>query len=65
MAYLRDVILEHCHVEAGKAVFDSTYVKRRKAADELAYIAYEEHRRVAALKLARHIRRQEGSACNS
>jgi hypothetical protein len=59
LAYLPDVVFEHMHVEAGKAAFDSTSVKLRKADDELTYIAWAEERQRAAALCARHIARVE------
>ena len=53
LIYLHDVVLEHMHFEAGKAPMDATYVKPRDFADELAFIAWEEGRCIAAENLAR------------
>ncbi len=58
LVYLEDIVLEHLHFEAGKAAFDASYVKPRKFADELAYIAWEDQRRIIAAMMARRI---EGS----
>jgi len=55
MLYLDDVVLEHCHFEAGKAEFDATYVKPRMFMDELMYIAWDERRRLMAEAMARRI----------
>ncbi len=52
---LENVLLEHLHVEAGKAPHDATYVRPRAFADELAYIAWEERRAAIAADLARAI----------
>lgn len=52
LVYLEDVVLEHMHIEAGKARMDATYVKPRDFADELAFIAWEEGRQAAAENLA-------------
>lgn len=57
LVYLPDVVFEHLHVEAGKAAFDSTCVKQRRADDELVYLAWADERRLAAGRLARHIER--------
>ena len=53
--YLPDVVIEHCHVEAGKAAFDATYHKPRMVGDELAYIAWDENRQIVAETMARAI----------
>jgi hypothetical protein len=53
LAYLKDIVLEHMHFEAGKAPLDATYVKPREFADELVFIAWEEGRQIAAENLAR------------
>jgi hypothetical protein len=55
LVYLPDVVFEHLHVEAGKAAPDDTSVKDRQTDDELTYIAWAEERRLAAVRLARHI----------
>jgi hypothetical protein len=56
LVYLKDIVLEHVHFEAGKVRFDATYAKSRDFADELAFIAWEEGRQIAAENLARRVR---------
>jgi hypothetical protein len=63
LVYLPNVILEHMQHETGKARFDDTYRKDRAMADELTFITWEEHRRMVAEDLARHI--QEDALCAS
>ncbi len=53
--YLEDVVLEHLHVEAGKAQPDSVSQKSRHFADELTYFSGEGQRALTARYLAAHI----------
>lgn len=62
LAYLEEIVLEHLHVEAGKADLDATAVKPRQFIDELTYIAWEPQRRIIADRLAAHIHAE--APCN-
>ena len=55
LAYLPNVLIEHLHVEAGKAEADATALKPRPQADELTYLAWEDQRAAMARRLARRI----------
>jgi glycosyltransferase involved in cell wall biosynthesis len=57
--YLEDVVLEHLHVEAGKAEPDSVSQKSRHFADELTYFSGEQQRALTAKRLAAHIQAEE------
>lgn len=55
ICYLHDVIFEHMHHVLGKAIVDSTYVKKNQRADDLLFIALDEERAFKAKLLAQHI----------
>jgi glycosyltransferase involved in cell wall biosynthesis len=53
--YLDNVVLEHLHVEAGKAQADEVSAKSRGFADELTFFSGRQQRALIARHLARHI----------
>jgi hypothetical protein len=55
LCYLPDVLVEHLHVENGKAEADETYVNPHRGADELSYITWAEERQRLAVRLARRV----------
>ncbi len=55
MRYLPEVIVEHCHVYAGKMVADATFVKKHYAHDERVYMAWTDERSIIARDMARCI----------
>ncbi|MCK4275474.1 MAG: hypothetical protein KAX78_03105, partial [Phycisphaerae bacterium] len=63
LVYLPGIVIEHMHHEAGKGVFDATYIKTRQQADELTFIAWDERRQIIADDLARCI--EQGVPCDS
>ena len=59
MRYLPEVIVEHCHVFAGKMAPDATFQKKHYAHDERTYLGWADERMLCALDLAAHIARCE------
>jgi hypothetical protein len=55
ICYLDDVIFEHMHHVIGKAVVDSTYIKKNQRADDLLFIALDDERAFKARLLDRYI----------
>jgi hypothetical protein len=55
ICYLDDVIFEHMHYVVGKAVVDSTYIKKNQRADDLLFIALDDERAFKARLLVQHI----------
>jgi hypothetical protein len=53
--YLQDVIFEHMHYAVGKAMPDSTSIKKDQRADDLLFIALDDERVNKAKLLAEHI----------
>jgi hypothetical protein len=55
MCYLDDVVFEHMHHVVGKAIVDSTYIKKNQRADDLLFIALDDERAFKARLLCQHI----------
>ncbi len=64
LIYLPDLVFEHLHVEAGKALPDRISQKHRKNEDEWTYIAWDEERQLAAVRLAQHITLEASAKSN-
>jgi glycosyltransferase involved in cell wall biosynthesis len=51
IVYLKDVVFEHLHFRAGKAVQDATYMQRNRFADDHIFVRLDKLRYFQALKL--------------